>query len=972
MMGSDPSTFTHKVNNNSSDLNFLTKKEEIIKYFFDRGFCLIPADDKKVPLIKWESYQKEKPSWEQIIQWKKEFHDPNFAVICGPVSGNLTILDFEDEKDAIAFFGKDKFDELKKTTIVVSTPHGGIHVPLIAKGKIPRRQTKIFGYEHEVDLLGEGGYSLLPGSVLDHSKCKPEKNCDHKSKGEYKIISTSTDILEAEDIENFIKEKAKILGWKVKLTKEENKENDQDIDKIIDYLKAKDRKFSMLMEGNFDRGQYPSRSEAEEALLTILVDQLLSDEQIKKIMDQSKIGKWQEEKDDYKNRSIQRAREWLREKRLEEINRHEEIQTTKWIDDDGKLEYDVIVEDIRRAFNNNIFSDATFIYVWDKDHYHNEGKSILAKKLADLSLNLSPIVIEHIIKAVQQKTFKKKEEIASMELPREFLPVRNGILNWKTGELKPHSPDYFYTERLGVEYDPEAFPEGFVKYSLSLFENNYTEMFKMWEDLALAHFRGNPYQIVSIWMGQSKDPSGLVSGGEGKTTTAEKLFGQKYFGRDLFTKASLQSLSKSDFEFFVLRGKWLHVASLDESGYVRNYSGLIEQLRDPFMQKPVKNRPEQLLWENTAYNILIGNMFPKATANTKAFYRSIQKIVYWRKPMKNEWEYVEGIDDKEKSGLLNLSIALMRVIELRGKPYGLFDLNEIKERYMEISDSLSMLLLDIFEKDKENEIDQDEAINYVFAEGELRGLVMESLTKKKLTIMLKDLFGASSKDTTTRTPVKSDDGKITKTTTHKYSYIGIKIKEKIKSEQEKTEQETISEQEQPTGSETISDTLGGAVQDYLLSIPEGGYYRLSEILLTRVYKKLLLIIEEGISTSDKPITPLLDALKDPNKSNPESVSEILKGMRDPNNQKDQKPRPALEDGQNFLKSLEDNLRSKGISINEQKPMIDEATGRFLIYVLEPYRPDDIMKELGFSFVNQSKDGVLYEKPFNIQALQGGN
>ena len=407
-MGSDPSTFAYNANNNSSDLNFLTKKEEIIKYFFDRGFCLIPADDKKVPLIKWESYQKEKPSWEQIIQWKKEFHDPNFAVICGPVSGNLTILDFEDEKDAIAFFGKDKFDELKKTTIVVSTPHGGIHVPLIAKGKIPRRQTKIFGYEHEVDLLGEGGYSLLPGSVLDHSKCKPEKNCDHKSKGEYKIISTSTDILEAEDIENFIKEKAKILGWKVKLTKEENKENDQDIDKIIDYLKAKDRKFSMLMEGNFDRGQYPSRSEAEEALLTILVDQLLSDEQIKKIMDQSKIGKWQEEKDDYKNRSIQRAREWLREKKLEEINRHEEIQTTEWIDDDGKLEYDVIVEDIRRAFNNNIFSDATFIYVWDKDHYHNEGKSILAKKLADLSLNLSPIVIEHIIKAVQQKTFKKK------------------------------------------------------------------------------------------------------------------------------------------------------------------------------------------------------------------------------------------------------------------------------------------------------------------------------------------------------------------------------------------------------------------------------------------------------------------------------------------------------------------------------------------------------------------------------------
>ncbi|MGC9124108.1 MAG: hypothetical protein ACP5IB_08625 [Thermoplasmata archaeon] len=184
-----------------------------------------------------------------------------------------------------------------------------------------------------------------------------------------------------------------------------------------------------------------------------------------------------------------------------------------------------------------------------------------------------------------------------------------------------------------MEFNPDAIPKHFIKYSLSRFENNSSNMYKMLEDFALIHFRYNRYQILSIWMGRSVDKSGLVSGGEGKTTTAEKIIGEKYLGKDLFTRAGLQSLAKSDFEFFVLKDKWLHIASMDESGTITNFAGLIEQLRDPFIEKPVKNRPEKIKWQNTCYNVLIGNIFPKATASTKAFYRSIQKIVDWTKPM---------------------------------------------------------------------------------------------------------------------------------------------------------------------------------------------------------------------------------------------------------------------------------------------------------------------------------------------------
>jgi len=79
----------------------------------------------------------------------------------------------------------------------------------------------------------------------------------------------------------------------------------------------------------------------------------------------------------------------------------------------------------------------------------------------------------------------------------------------------------------------------------------------------------------------------------------------------------------------------------------------------------------------------------------------------------------------------------------------------------------------------------------------------------------------------------------------------------------------------------------------------------------------------------------------------------------------------LEMTEQFNKILNE-IKSKNITIDESLSKIDLEGKRFLVYTLVPYRPHDAMRELGFSFVNQSKDGVLYEKPFNIQALQGGN
>ena len=980
MTASDPPVAQDNNINDSRHISLAlpVNKKAVLKYYYDLGFSIIPVDDKKEAIIQWKEFQDKRPSWEKIQEWEEKLNHPNWAVICGGVSRGLVILDFEDKKDAITFFGNDKFEKLKETTLVIETPHNGVHIPLIVKGRIPRRQTKIFGKAHEMDLLGTGGYAMIPGSVIDHSKCKPEKPCDHKSIGEYRIISTSTDIMEAQDIEALIRKRAQELNWEVKLTENENKTDistdDQEIERIIETLKSKE-KFSKVFEGNFKEYDYPSRSEAEQYLLVKLMSLGFSDEVINKIMLKSKTGKWAEESEAYRKLSLNNARTYYINSKLvrqdpQEEKTPEKMETeqkeatekrTEWFDKNGNIQRDIIINDIFRNFPG-VISDEDTVYIWDGDRYSNQGREIIAKYIQNALPEISSRTVSDIVNSIAHITFLTREEFERMMLPDNFIPVRNGLLDWRTKTMKPHDPNYFYSKRLNVDYNPDARCPGFIKYLLSRFEGDYKEFFKVLEDLALILFRDNRYQIHSLWMGQSKDPSGLISGEEGKTLTAEVIIGEKFLGPELYSRASLQSLAEKDTEFEALKEKLLHVASLDEAGHIPNYSGLLEQLRDPYIEKPIKFKRGQLRWRNTTYNILTGNKFPKATANTKAFYRSIRKIVYWRKPMGDDWKYKDQIDEKEKSGILNLAVDIMNIIIARGKPYGLSNLEETISRYREISDSLLMLVQQIFEKDSEAKIEQNEALEYLIEEGEARELVMETLTKNRLTALLKEKFGVIIERTTENKQVKNNDGSETKTKFHRDFYKGIRKKDP---------KSIITDPEDSTQKQLL-DTLEEALLDYVSDIPKSENIQISKIVLPTLY---IYNVKQGIQDLDIWISEFKTCLENPNNSISDCVSkslETIKKMVPLNNQNpsesfNEKP----EMTEQFNKILNE-IKSKDITINEPLSEIDLEGKRFLVRTLEPYRPDDAMRELGFSFVNQSKDGVLYEKPFNIQALQGGN
>lgn len=148
----------------------MTKTE--LSQYIDRykswGFCLLPIQYKsKKPQIKWQLYQKRKPSDNELESW---FHgnNSNIAIVCGAISGNLVVLDCDNEELYLGLsdfllekFGQ-KIDEL---TPIVKTGGGGYHIYLMVRQLPHLYHPTGDERKHIPDIQSEGGYVLAPPSI---------------------------------------------------------------------------------------------------------------------------------------------------------------------------------------------------------------------------------------------------------------------------------------------------------------------------------------------------------------------------------------------------------------------------------------------------------------------------------------------------------------------------------------------------------------------------------------------------------------------------------------------------------------------------------------------------------------------------------------------------------------------------------------------------------------------------------------
>jgi len=136
--------------------------------YLKRGWSIVAvAPRAKRPIVRWEPFQHEPPSEDQLEQWFKRWPDANLAVVTGEVSG-LVVLDVDPRhggKESLAAL-ESRHGKLPET-IESITGGGGRHLFFAHPGREVRNRV---GIMPGIDLRGDGGTIVLPPSVHPSGK----------------------------------------------------------------------------------------------------------------------------------------------------------------------------------------------------------------------------------------------------------------------------------------------------------------------------------------------------------------------------------------------------------------------------------------------------------------------------------------------------------------------------------------------------------------------------------------------------------------------------------------------------------------------------------------------------------------------------------------------------------------------------------------------------------------------------------
>jgi len=165
-------------NTTPQENNELEVNKNVYEYalrYLDLGLSVIPLKTmSKEPLIPWKEFQERLPTKEEVREWFKG-KDNNIGIICGSISGNLVVIDFDDVDRFNEWYNNIEglgYRDLVLNTWVVETGKG-IHVYFRINTN-PNDFKKIFRTKPKliegVDVKGEGGYVVAPPSIHPSGK----------------------------------------------------------------------------------------------------------------------------------------------------------------------------------------------------------------------------------------------------------------------------------------------------------------------------------------------------------------------------------------------------------------------------------------------------------------------------------------------------------------------------------------------------------------------------------------------------------------------------------------------------------------------------------------------------------------------------------------------------------------------------------------------------------------------------------
>jgi len=456
---------------------------------------------------------------------------------------------------------------------------------------------------------------------------------------------------------------------------------------------------------------YEIVEEQYQAILQALNNEKEAEESLKKQISEEHFKIWKEMKKELQElKSIGRDLETCFVEALGEIS-----ELYQKADEYGDFSIELFARTIMKykEFKTIIENEELLWYDDQKGVYRENGERIV-KKLCELLWTkglvlkyLKPIKLKklttHFVNEVIN-TIKRRTYVSNSEFDKDpfIINVKNGLLDIRTKELQPHSPNYLSRIQINAEYNPNAKCEKIDKFISEIVPEEYRKL--LYQIPAYCLFPDYKYEKAFMLVG---------SGENGKSTYLNLL--RIFLGEENVSQVSLQNLVYNRFAPARLIGKLANIFADIPSTEI-NSTGIFKMLTGEDTIDVEKKFKDAFAFKNRAKLIFSANELPPVNDRTWAFWRRWILIEFPYKfdgkERPKDPDILKKLTEKEElSGFLNKIIEEYVNLLQNG-----FDIEqtELGDIWMRKSNSVYAFVKDCLERDGNSSIPKEELYkNYV-------------------------------------------------------------------------------------------------------------------------------------------------------------------------------------------------------------------------------------------------------------------
>ncbi|ALP36055.1 hypothetical protein ASL14_07615 [Paenibacillus sp. IHB B 3084] len=301
------------------------------------------------------------------------------------------------------------------------------------------------------------------------------------------------------------------------------------------------------------------------------------------------------------------------------------------------------------------FSDGTFLYRYDQGVYVNDGE----RHLEQLSVTLLDNEFRHSRIKEARYYIEAQSYIAGtqMNLLDDYINVKNGLLNWKTGELREHTPDRRSTIQFPVLYDPTANDPAMLQFIESVLEQDtHATLFEMIGYFLIPTLE---YEKIFLFTG---------TGSNGKSVLIKTI--EAMIGKPNISKVKIQDLEgdRSRFKIAELYGKVLNCFT-DIPADALNSTGNLKVLASGEGLNAEKKGKDPFNFEPFCKLLFSANELPKSNDHSDGFFRRLMVFPFTRKftDQQKDTKLIHKLTTPSAlSTLLNYALEGLRRLEQQG------------------------------------------------------------------------------------------------------------------------------------------------------------------------------------------------------------------------------------------------------------------------------------------------------------------